>query len=107
MESGIYNYYGEASVSNCIVSSNQYGGVFNYGVSGGPDDHILGIASLTIADSIINDNSGPGVDNNAGGVTIVDTTISGNSVQDWRQSGVGGGVYTYQDGGKFRGTSPL
>ena len=77
--SGIYNYYGEASVSNCIVSSNQYGGVFNYGVSGGPDDHILGIASLTIADSIINDNSGPGVDNNAGGVTIVDTTISGNS----------------------------
>ena len=63
---GIYNYYGEASVSNCIVSSNQYGGVFNYGVSGGPDDHILSIASLTIADSIINDNSGPGVDNNAG-----------------------------------------
>ena len=93
--SGIYNYYGEASVSNCIVSSNQYGGVFNYGVSGGPDDHILGIASLTIADSIINDNSGPGVDNNAGGVTIVDTTISGNSV--------GGGVYTYQDGGKIPG----
>jgi hypothetical protein len=92
---GIYNYYGEASVSNCIVSSNQYGGVFNYGVSGGPDDHILGIASLTIADSIINDNSGPGVDNNAGGVTIVDTTISGNSV--------GGGVYTYQDGGKIPG----
>jgi hypothetical protein len=93
--SGIYNYYGEASVSNCIVSSNQYGGVFNYGVSGGPDDHILGIASLTIADSIINNNSGPGVDNNAGGVTIVDTTISGNSV--------GGGVYTYQDGGKIPG----
>ena len=93
--SGIYNYYGEASVSNCIVSSNQSGGVFNYGVSGGPDDHILGIASLTIADSIINDNSGPGVDNNAGGVTIVDTTISGNSV--------GGGVYTYQDGGKIPG----
>jgi hypothetical protein len=93
--SGIYNYYGEASVSNCIVSSNQSGGVFNYGVSGGPDDHILGIAFLTIADSIINDNSGPGVDNNAGGVTIVDTTISGNSV--------GGGVYTYQDGGKIPG----
>ena len=77
---GIYNDHGEASVSNCIVSSNQYGGVFNNGVSGGPNDHILGVASLTIADSIINDNSGPGVDNNAGGVTIVDTTISGNSV---------------------------
>ena len=29
--------------------------------------------ALTIADSIINDNSGPGVDNNAGFVTIIDT----------------------------------
>ena len=77
---GIYIYYGEASVSNCIVSGNQYGGVFNYGVNGGPNDHIFGIAALTIAESIINDNSGTGVDNNAGGVTIVDTTISGNSV---------------------------
>jgi len=92
---GIYNYYGEASVSNCIVSSNQYAGVFNYGVLGGPNDHIFGVALLTIADSIINDNSGPGVDNNAGGVTIVDTTISGNSA--------GGGVYTYQEGGKIPG----
>jgi len=101
---GIYNYYGEANVTNCIVSSNQYGGVFDYGVTGGPDDHIFGIARLTIADSIINDNSGPGVDNNAGGVTIVDTTISGNSVaKTGGQSGVGGGVYTYQNGGKIPG----
>jgi hypothetical protein len=101
---GIYNYYGEASVSNCIVSSNQYGGVFDYGVTGGPDDHIFGIAPLTIADSIINDNSGPGVDNNAGGVTIVDTTISGNSTgQTQGQSDVGGGVYTYLGGGKNPG----
>ena len=100
---GIYNYYGEASVTNCIVSSNQYGGVFNYGVSGGPNDHIFGCL-LTIADSIINDNSGPGVDNNAGGVTIVDTTISGNSVaKTGGQSDVGGGVYTYQYGGKIPG----
>ncbi len=101
---GIYNYYGRASVSNCIVSSNQHGGVFYYGVSGGPNDHILGIASLTIADSIINDNSGPGVDNNAGFVTIVDTTISGNSVgKTGGPSDVGGGVYTYMDGGKTPG----
>ena len=91
---GVYNYYGDASVNNCVVSSNQYGGVFNYGVSGGPNDQILG-GFLTITNSIINDNSGPGVDNNAGGVTIVDTTISGNSA--------GGGVYTYQDGGKIPG----
>ena len=100
---GIYNYYGEASVSSCIVSSNQYGGVFNYGVSGGPNDQILS-GLLAIADSIINDNSGPGVDNNAGGVQIVDTTITGNSVgRTGGQSDVGGGVYTYQYGGKIPG----
>jgi hypothetical protein len=100
---GIYNYYGESSVSHCIVSSNQSGGVFNYGVTGGPNDQILG-GFLTIADSILDDNSGPGVDNNAGGVTIVDTTISGNSVgKTGGPSDVGGGVYTYQDGGKIPG----
>jgi hypothetical protein len=53
--------------------------------------HIFGIAPLTIADSIINDNSGPGVDNNSGVVTIVNATISGNSVG----FDEGGGVYTY------------
>ena len=56
---GIYNYYGEASVTNCIVSSNQSGGVFNYGVSGGPNDHIFGIASLTIADRLSTTTRGP------------------------------------------------
>lgn len=101
---GIYNDHGESSVSNCIVSSNHDGGLFNNGTSGGPNDYIFGVGSLTIADSIINDNSGPGVDNNAGGVTIVDTTISGNSVaKTGAQSGVGGGVYTYQYGGKIPG----
>jgi hypothetical protein len=100
---GIYNYYGESSVSHCIVSSNQSGGVFNYGVTGGPNDQILG-GFLTIADSILDENSGPGVDNNAGGVTIVDTAISGNSVgKTGGPSDVGGGVYTYQDGGKIPG----
>jgi hypothetical protein len=91
---GIYNDHGEASVSNCIVSSNSDGGVFNNGVTGGPNDHIFGIAPLTIADSIINDNSGPGVDNNSGAVTIVDSTISGNSVGNTGDQS-GGGVYTH------------
>ena len=96
---GIYSDHSEASVTNCIVSSNQYGGIFNNGTAGGPNDHILG-GLLTIADSIINDNSGPGVDNNSGGVTIVDSTISGNSVGP---PDLGGGVYTYMGGGKIPG----
>ena len=40
---------------------------------------------LTIADSIINDNSGPGVDNNAGFVTIIDSNNQWQlRRQDWR-----------------------
>jgi hypothetical protein len=96
---GIYNDHGESSITNCIVSSNHDGGLFNNGTSGGPNDYIFGAGSLTIADSIITDNSGSGVDNNAGHVTIVDSTISGNS----GQSDAGGGVYTYQKGGKTPG----
>jgi hypothetical protein len=95
---GIYNDHGESSVSNCIVSNNQYGGVFNNGTSGGPNDYIFG-GSFTIADSIINDNSGPGVDNNSGALTSVGSTISGNS----GQSDAGGGIYTYLGGGKTPG----
>ena len=101
---GIYNDHGESSVNNCIVSSNHDGGLFNNGTSGGPNDHIFGIAPLTIADSIINDNSGPGVDNNSGFVMIVASTISGNSVgKTGGPSGEGGGVHTYQQGGKTPG----
>lgn len=100
---GIYNDHGESSVSNCIVSSNHIGGVFDNGTSGGPNDHIFGFAPLTIADSIINDNSGSGVDNNSGAVTIVNSTISGNSAGNTRGPGQGGGVYTYLGGGKTPG----
>ena len=99
---GIYSDHSEASVTNCIINSNQYGGVFNNGTTGGPNDQIFGFAPLTIADSIINNNFGPGVDNNAGFVTIIDTTISGNSVTEGH-SGVGGGVHTYLGGGKIPG----
>jgi hypothetical protein len=91
---GIYNDHGSSSISNCMVSSNHDGGLFNNGVTGGPNDHVFGIAPLTIADSIINDNSGPGVDNNSGAVTIVNSTISGNSVGNTGGQS-GGGVYTH------------
>jgi hypothetical protein len=89
---GIYNDHGSSSISNCMVSSNHDGGLFNNGVTGGPNDHVFGIAPLTIVDSIINDNSGPGVDNNSGAVTIVNSTISGNSVGNTGGQS-GGGVH--------------
>jgi hypothetical protein len=42
---GIYNDHGSSSISNCMVSSNHDGGLFNNGVTGGPNDHVFGIAS--------------------------------------------------------------
>jgi len=86
---GIDNDHGEASVSNCIVTGNHpYGGVLNYGGSGGPNDHIFA-TSLTIADTIISDNSESGVFNEGGYMMILNSTLSGNSAG---QEHAGGGI---------------
>ncbi len=85
---GLYTYEGvTTTVSNCVVSGNSYGGVVNE-IYHRPNKPIAGYASMTIADSIISDNSGPGV-SNAGDLTILNSAISGNSAgQDY----VGGGI---------------
>ena len=44
---------------------------------------------MTIADSMISDNSGPGVSNVAGFLTVLDSTLSGNSAG---QALDGGGI---------------
>ena len=87
---GIDNDHGvEASVSNCIISSNHpYGGIFNNAGTGGPNEHILG-ADLTIANTIISDNSESGLFNQGGQVMILNSTLSGNSAG---QENAGGGV---------------
>jgi hypothetical protein len=75
---GLYSYFGETTVSNCVVSGNLSGGLVNY-VQHGPNKPVAGYGySMTIADSMINDNSGPGVWN-VGFLTVLNTTISGNS----------------------------
>jgi hypothetical protein len=98
---GIWNEQGTLAVSNCVVSGNSVGGLLNdfgalsvsscvvsgnseYGVDNNgfyfppPNDHTFGDASLTIDNSIVSDNSGPGVFN-TGSLTIVNSTLSGNS----------------------------
>jgi hypothetical protein len=87
---GIDNDHGvEASVSNCIVSSNHpYGGVLNNCGTGGPNDHILA-ANLTIANTIISDNSESGVFNQGCQMMILNSTLSGNSAG---QEHAGGGI---------------
>jgi hypothetical protein len=81
---GIAAYFGITSVSNCIVSGNSSGGLFNDGPHHGPYGHppngpVGSPGSMTIADSVISDNSGPGVSNVAGLLTVLNSTLSGNS----------------------------
>ena len=110
---GIYNDHGTLTVSDCVVTGNSGFGLRADG-SFGPqaergNDHrdvknISGDcparACLTIANSIISDNSGPGVDNFSAIATILNSTLTGNSAG--QDPGYGGGIHT--DGGKYPGT---
>ena len=90
--SGIYSYFGVTTVSNCVVSGNSSGGLVNDGPHGGPsppNGPVGGPGSMTIADSMISDNSGPGVSNVGGFLTVIDSTLSGNSAG---QALDGGGI---------------
>ena len=74
---GLYSYEGLTTVSDCVVIGNGAAGLFNTGHFG-PNDSIIGHGSMTISDSMISDNSGPGVWNYFF-LTIVNSTVSGNS----------------------------
>jgi Right handed beta helix region len=81
---GLYTYNGATTVSNCVVSGNSSGGLVNDGPHHGPhahppNDHSGSAGSMTIDGSIISDNSGPGVSNVAGFLTVLDSTLRGNS----------------------------
>jgi predicted outer membrane repeat protein len=108
--------YYALSVSNCVISSNSQFGIGNNGILGPSPPvergnhrrapvkiyyHPVGIAPVTIENSIIRDNSGPGVDNNSGTVTVVNSTLTGNHNLAGQDSGYGGGISTY--GGKLPG----
>ena len=91
---GLSTYYGKTTVSNCVISGNSSGGLINDGPHGGPHGHppndpVGSAGSMTIDDSMISDNSGPGVSNVAGFLTVLDSTLSGNSAG---QALDGGGI---------------
>jgi hypothetical protein len=104
-DAGICNDHGALTVRNCVVTGNSsYGGI---GVNGshGPGvergnnrrdaqkiygDRVLAGISLTIDNSIVSDNLGQGVFNDSATVTILNSSISGNSAG---QFGDGGGIY--------------
>jgi hypothetical protein len=76
---GLYSYEAGSTISNCVVTGNSCGGVFNDSYHG-PHTPVAGpgAGSMTIADTIISDNSGTGVVN-IWFVTIINSTLSGNS----------------------------
>jgi hypothetical protein len=74
---GLYSYEGISSISNCVVSGNSSGGLFN-DVHYGPTNPVIVVGYMTISESIISDNSGPGVWNYHF-LTIFNSTLSGNS----------------------------
>jgi hypothetical protein len=118
---GIYSDHATLAVSNCVVTHNNG----NYSVGGiginnmrGPAaplergnprdvreayaDYPAGFPSLTVANCVISDNSGSGVENLSAAVTIINSTITGNSIGNpGGHPGEGGGVYT--GGGKLPG----
>ena len=80
---GLYSYQGITTASTCVVSGNSQGGLVNDGPHGGPsppNDPIgAPLGSMTIADSTVSNNSGPGVANMTGVLTVLNSTLSGNS----------------------------
>jgi hypothetical protein len=118
---GIYSDHATLTVSDCVVTANKGGtrfggiGIDNSlgpaaPVEGGNPrdareayaDHPADFVTLTVANCVISDNSGSGVDNFSADVTIINSTISGNFVgNSGGQFGTGGGVNT--GGGKLPG----
>jgi hypothetical protein len=85
---GLFNHHATLTITNCIVSGNAYYGLDNHAFDlPPPNDRTLGQGFLTIDSSIVSDNSGPGV-LNTGSATILNSTLTGNSVQ----GDFGGGV---------------
>ena len=119
---GIYSDHASLTVTDCVVTANKghssLGGIGINNARGptAPLEHrndcdvheafgerpAGGFATLTIANCVISDNFGSGVENLSARVTIIDSTISGNFADNSQgRFGEGGGIYT--SGAKFPG----
>lgn len=99
---GLYNGHATLSVSDCIITANSYSGIYNYN-SHGPSSSVEhgndrrdankidrpSTGDLTIVNTIISDNSEHGIYNDGGFVTILNSTLTGNSAG---QASGGGGI---------------
>jgi hypothetical protein len=118
---GMYSDHASLTVNNCVVTANKgHSSLGGVGINDarGPTAPVerrndcdareaygerpAGFATLTIANCVISDNSGSGVENLSASVTIIDSTISGNFTDNSQGGfGEGGGIYT--SGVKFPG----
>ena len=99
---GLYNDHATLSVSDCVVTANSYSGIYNYN-SHGPSSSVEhgndrrdankidgpSPGDVTIANTIISDNSEHAIYNNGGYVMILNSTLTGNSAG---QDDGGGGI---------------
>jgi parallel beta helix pectate lyase-like protein len=91
---GVYNNQGTVSVSDCVLSGNSSAGLYNH--TG---------ASMTVANSSINNNSGTGAYNNEGTSTVSCCALSGNSgvMSNFGTLAVSNCVVSGNSGGIFNG----
>jgi hypothetical protein len=89
---GLYNGHAILNVSDCIITANSYSGIYNYN-SHGPSSSVEHgndrrdankidgpfPGDVTIANTIISDNSEPGIYNDGGYVMILNSRLTGNS----------------------------
>jgi hypothetical protein len=99
---GLYNGHATLSVSDCVITANSYSGIYNYNSHGPSLSVEHGIdrrdankidgpspGDVTIANTIISDNSEHGIYNDGGYVMILNSTLTGNSAG---QDSEGGGI---------------
>lgn len=100
---GLSNDHAILSVSDCVITANSYSGISNFNPHGpsssvhrGNDRRDVKIdgflqGDVTIANTVVSDNSEHGLYNIEGHVTILNSTLSGNSAG---LDNIGGGIYT-------------
>jgi hypothetical protein len=89
---GLFNDHAILSVSDCVITANSYSGIYNYNEHGpsssvqrGNDRRDLKKidgpfpGDVTIANTIVSDNSEHGVYHDGGFVTILNSRLTGNS----------------------------
>jgi len=76
---GLFNDHAALTITSCIINGNAFYGLDNHTFDvPPPNDHALDQGFVTIDNTIISGNSGPGV-YNQGNLTIINSTLSGNS----------------------------